>query len=155
MGDRWTPGSNLQGRDFAGGRAELIAGERGRSLSPASRGGDSSPAADGRRAGQGISPHVRWRRHEVRECGRRGLALGIEEGSARVFVGLGRIEWADTYRPTYSIFTKLTKIWILFRYVSITYPTRIRIGYVSDTGYDTSLAYPCYIGTTDSLPSFF
>jgi hypothetical protein len=41
----------------------------------------------------------------VRECGRRGLALGIEEGSACVFVGLGRIEQADTYRLTYSIFT--------------------------------------------------
>ena len=80
------------------------------------------------------------------KCGRRGLALGIEEGSPRVFVGLGRIEQADTYRPTYSIFTKLIKNRILFGYVSITYRTRIRIGYVSDTGYGTSLAYPCYIG---------
>jgi hypothetical protein len=78
---RWTPGSKLQGRDFAGGRrvgVELIAGERGRSSSLASGGGDSLPAADGRRAGQDITTHVRWRWHEVRECGRRGLALGIE-----------------------------------------------------------------------------
>ena len=81
----------------------------------------------------------------MRGCGRRCLALGIEEGSALMFVGLGRIELADTYWPTYSIFTKLTKIQILLRHVSITYPTRIRIGYVSDTGYGTSLAYPCYI----------
>ena len=78
-----------------------------------------------------------------------GLALGTEEGSARVFVGLGRIEQADTYRPTYSIFTKLIKNRILFGYVSITYRTRIRIRYVSDTGYGTSLAYPCYIGAED------
>ena len=146
MGGRWTPGSKLQGRDFAGGRAELVAGERGRSSSPASGGGDSLPAADGQRAGQGITARVRWRRHEVRAS---GPGVG-DRGRECTRVGLGRIEWADTYRPTYSIFTKLTKNRILFRYVSITYPTRIRIGYLSDTGYGTSPAYPCYIGYTQA-----
>lgn len=34
---------------------------------------------------------------------------------------------------------------ILRGYVSMPYPTRIRIRYVSDTGYGGDLTYPCYV----------
>ena len=50
------------------------------------------------------------------------LGAGVRDrgrlGSVRVFVGLGRIEWADMYCPRYSIFMKLIKNRIHCRYVS-------------------------------------
>ena len=58
-------------------------------------------------------------------------------------MGLGRILEADTYQPTYPIFAKIIIIRILGGYVSIAYPVRIRIRYVSDTRYATKLTYPC------------
>ena len=63
------------------------------------------------------------------------LGWAVSNGQIRV----------SPYRLTYSIFTKLIKKQILCGHVSIAYRPRIRIGYVSNTGYGTSLAYPCYV----------
>ena len=50
-------------------------------------------------------------------------------------------ERGDTYQITYPIFFLFIFFPILLRYVSVTYRWRIRIGYVSDTGYAHAPAY--------------
>ena len=52
----------------------------------------------------------------------------------------------DTYQSTYRSFVLFIFLPILHGYVSIPYPVRIRIGYVSDTGYVANLTYPCNVG---------
>jgi hypothetical protein len=49
----------------------------------------------------------------------------------------------DTYQSTYPNFVLFIFLPILHGYVSAAYPVRIRIGYVSDTGYVANLTYPC------------
>jgi hypothetical protein len=110
-GGRWTPGSMSRGQ-----RCCRRPASRGGGSSPASGGGGSSPGTHGRsldawihvagtetlpaaseqgrrlvagsrRAGRGITARVRWRRREVRECGRRGLALGQRKGVRECLLG--------------------------------------------------------------------
>uniref|UniRef100_A0A0A8YAM6 Uncharacterized protein n=1 Tax=Arundo donax TaxID=35708 RepID=A0A0A8YAM6_ARUDO len=48
--------------------------------------------------------------------------------------------WARTCRPTYPTFF----FFVFSGYSMDTYPVRIHIGYVSDTGYGTRLPHPCF-----------
>ena len=51
----------------------------------------------------------------------------------------------DTYQSTYRNFILFIFLPILHGHVSIPYPVRIRIGYVSDTGYVANLTYLCNV----------
>ena len=52
----------------------------------------------------------------------------------------------DTYQRKYRIFSAIIFFPILNGYVSVAYPKRIRIGYVSNTRYVAYLTYPCNVG---------
>ena len=123
----------------------LVSSERGteaRRRRPASGGGGSSPVTG--EQGRGFLARVRWRRRDHTRCECWGLGRRETQGDI-VFVGLGCIPGTDTYPQAYSRIAKLIKNRILRRYVSGAYPTRIRIGYVSDTRYAPSATYPCNV----------
>jgi hypothetical protein len=104
----------------------------------------------------------RLRRVEARRrwppCVERGRRVAssrrdfTRRGDSGAGTGHGRIEFRDTRvaglirtQQTYPEFVKIIKNRILRRYVSMAYPTRIRIRNVSDTRYGCFLKYPCFV----------
>ena len=130
---------NYEGDELTG--VPWIAGAEFPHWRPASRDGGSSPVSGG--GGGGSSPVAGEQGCAVtaQGCGARRGCAGVRElqvghrdrGMCACVIGLGRIHKADTYQPTYPIFAKIIKIWILLEYVSMAYWTCIRIRYVSDT----------------------
>jgi hypothetical protein len=82
----------------------------------------------------------RGRRGKPRQ-GRRGDMVTCCWAGPYLLTLIRRVHKLDTYQPTYPNFAKKIKI----GYSSDTYPSRIRIRYVSDTRYTPSVEYPCNV----------